>query len=133
MPVDKGYVKSLDTSTLRQWLEIITLDRLVVETDAPYMGTLRTAPQRSSLTLPHPLKLPALHVCNAGWKGCRNTETKGKDRKYPNVPAALVGVVDCIQEASPGWSREDIVRKTTTNALVHILNCGWLQGDVVDA
>jgi hypothetical protein len=44
-----------------------------------------------------------------------------------------VGVVDCIQEASPGWSREDIVRKTTTNALVHILNCGWLKGDVVDA
>ena len=96
-----GYVTTMDKGVLREWLDIITLSRLVIETDSPYMG----------------------------WKGCRRTEAKGKDRKYPNVPASLVGVLDCIQDASPGWSREDIIQTTTTNALLRILNCGWLKDD----
>ena len=45
-------------------LDMITLDKLVLETDAPYMG----------------------------FKGCRSTEAAEKKRTYPNVPASLLKV-----------------------------------------
>ena len=87
-----GFVVTMDKDKLREWLQLITLDRLVIETDAPYMG----------------------------WKGCRKTETKGKDRKYPNVPAALTLILDCIEQVS-GWDRKDIINRTTQNGIIHIL------------
>jgi TatD DNase family protein len=63
-----GYVMTLDDEKLLLWLNIITLDKLVIETDAPYMG----------------------------FKGCRSSETKEKKRTYPNVPVALVKVLNRI-------------------------------------
>ena len=87
-----GFVLTMDQHLLREWLQLITLDRLVIETDAPYMG----------------------------FKGCRTTEKKGKERKYPNVPAALTLVLDCIEQAS-GWDRQDIINRTTQNSIINIL------------
>lgn len=63
-----GSIMKVDDQQLLLWLNMITLDRLVIETDAPYMG----------------------------FKGCRQTETKEKKRTYPNVPAALVKVLERV-------------------------------------
>jgi TatD DNase family protein len=63
-----GYVMTLDDEKLLLWLNMITLDKLVIETDAPYMG----------------------------FKGCRSSESKEKKRTYPNVPVALVKVLNRI-------------------------------------
>ena len=87
-----GFVVTMDKNKLNEWLQLITLDRLVIETDAPYMG----------------------------WKGCRKTEAKGKDRKYPNVPSSLFQVLDCIVQVS-GWERQEIINKTTQNGIINIL------------
>lgn len=59
---------TLDDQKLLQWLNMITLDKLVIETDAPYMG----------------------------FKGCRSSELKEKKRTYPNVPVALVKILTRI-------------------------------------
>jgi TatD DNase family protein len=88
-----GYVVNMEKEMLTRWLNMITLDKLVIETDAPYMG----------------------------FKGARKSEPKGKDRKYPNVPASLPLVLDVICEAS-GWSRQDVINRTTRNALINILD-----------
>ena len=87
-----GYVFGIDKERLAEWLSLITLDRLVIETDAPYMG----------------------------FKGCRKAETSMRDRKYPNVPSSLVLLLNLICEVS-GWSHTEVARKTTENALVKIL------------
>jgi TatD DNase family protein len=87
-----GFVVTMDKAVLAQWLDMITLDKLVIETDAPYMG----------------------------FKGARKSEPKGKDKKYPNVPAALPLVLDAVCEAS-GWPRQQVIERTTRNALVNIL------------
>lgn len=63
-----GYIMTLEDQKLLMWLNMITLDKLVIETDAPYMG----------------------------FKGCRSSELKEKKRTYPNVPTALVKVLNRI-------------------------------------
>jgi len=86
---------------MRRFLERITLDRLMIETDAPYMG----------------------------FSGCRVGETtdsptpvnakatkRNLTQKYPNVPSAIVLLIDYIH-AITGWSKEDIITQTTRNAI----------------
>eukprot|EP01034_Spumella_vulgaris_P025600 gene25600-32072_t len=88
-----GYIiNSLTHDQLSEMLQLITLDRLVIETDAPYMG----------------------------FKGCRMGDSlcdkKKKNQKYPNVPTALILIAQHIATVS-GWSLEEIAEKTTDNAL----------------
>lgn len=56
-----GSIMKLNDTELEELLERIPLNRLVIETDAPYMG----------------------------FNGCRESENEYKSRKYPNVPASL--------------------------------------------
>ena len=72
---------------LNTLLQLIPEDRLVIETDAPYMG----------------------------FKGCRNSESKKKNQRYPNVPAALGTVCAFIAEASQK-PYEHVATTTTANA-----------------
>lgn len=81
-------INSLSTEVLSEYLQLITLEKLVVETDAPYMG----------------------------FKGCRSLEDKKKGQKYPNVPSALLQVAQHIATVG-GWSVEEVATKTTDNAL----------------
>ena len=67
-----GYIMTLDNEKLLTWLNMITLERLVLETDAPYMG----------------------------FKGCRSKEEKEKKRTYPNVPSSLPKILDRVCEVS---------------------------------
>lgn len=84
-----GYViNSLTSEELKRFLDLITLDRLVIETDAPYMG----------------------------FKGCRKHEEKKKGQKYPNVPSALIQVAEHIATVG-GWTVAEVAEATTRNAL----------------
>ena len=75
-------------ASLGQWLpRHVPLDRLLVETDAPYMG----------------------------FKGCRKTEPKKKGSKYPNVPAALPQVAAAVA-GYYGVPLSEIAARTTANA-----------------
>lgn len=77
-----------EISKLKEWLDIIPEDKLVIETDAPYMG----------------------------FKGCRSIESKRKNQKYPNIPAALTQICQIIADAK-GVSYDEIATSTTNNAL----------------
>lgn len=82
-----GYIFKLDRSMLAEWLHLITLDRLVIETDAPYLG----------------------------FKGCRTAETTKQKQRYPNVPSALPQIAALIAEVG-GWDIADVARITSLNA-----------------
>ena len=82
-----GHVFSLPVQTVQQILHIIPLSKLVIETDAPYMG----------------------------FKGCREGEDKAKSRKYPNVPAALPKIATYIAEILK-MSYDELCAVTTRNA-----------------
>jgi len=73
---------------LRNWVRIIPPDRLLLETDAPYLG----------------------------WKGCRSTEEKKKTQMYPNVPAALKQLAQYVSHET-NLPLEKLVPQTTSNAL----------------
>ena len=83
-----GFIFSLSDEDLRARLQSIGLGRLLIETDAPYMG----------------------------FSGCRATAAKKKGQKYPNVPAALVLVRDRIAAVS-GWDADLVARATSDNAM----------------
>lgn len=83
-----GHIFSLSREELIEWLNLITLEKLVIETDAPYMG----------------------------FKGCRQTENSKKQSKYPNVPAALPQIARLIATAG-GWSDMDVASRTMANSL----------------
>lgn len=83
-----GSIMNKTTEELRELLELIPQDRLVVETDAPYMG----------------------------FTGCRALEKNRKTRKYPNVPSALPKIVSRVAEALE-MSYDEVASLTTRNAL----------------
>ena len=73
---------------LRTFLpKYVPLDRLVVETDAPYMG----------------------------FKGCRKNEQDKRKDSRPNVPSALPFVVRAVAECY-GVPATEVAAKTTSNA-----------------
>lgn len=77
-----------DSPDLADWLRLIPPDRLLIETDAPYMG----------------------------FKGCRTSEAAKKTQNYPNVPAALPLVLQALVDAG-GGSYDELALRTTANAL----------------
>jgi TatD DNase family protein len=81
-----GYIFSIPDNTLLEWLHIIGIDRLVIETDAPYMG----------------------------FKGCRARQPTAAKKNYPNVPSALPLILDRICSVS-SWNRNEVAMKTTRN------------------
>ena len=83
-----GHIFSLPKEELVEWLQLITLDKLVIETDAPYMG----------------------------FKGCRQSEKSKKQSKFPNVPAALPLIAKAIAAAG-GWSEGEVAQRTMANSL----------------
>ena len=78
--VDRGFyigltghvIHRLEKPELVDWMKVVPIDKLLLETDAPYMG----------------------------FKGCRATEVKKKGSRYPNVPAALPQIVKYVAEAA---------------------------------
>lgn len=76
----------LDSNTLQTWMQIIPPDKVLVETDAPYMG----------------------------FPGCRGTEKKKKNSRYPNIPAALPQVLRAVATAA-GISEVEMARCTVRN------------------
>jgi TatD DNase family protein len=84
-----GHIYRLKDRELKTWLDMITLNRLVLETDAPWMG----------------------------FKKCKSLCNLHSTSKAPaNVPSALVLIVDRVHKVS-GWSKGDIAAATTRNAL----------------
>lgn len=83
-----GHIFKLEQEILAEWLSKITLNRLVIETDAPYMG----------------------------FKGCRGTELQKKGQKYPNVPASLGSIAAHISSVS-GWTLSDVAHATFANSI----------------
>lgn len=96
--------KGLDSprdAEMRRWLQRITLERLLIETDAPYMGFPGC---RVGETADSPTPVNA--------KAAKRNLTQ----KYPNVPSSLVLLVRYIA-ALTEWTEADIVHHTTTNAI----------------
>lgn len=83
-----GYIFAMDKILLKDWLNLITIDRLVIETDAPYMG----------------------------WKGCRINQESKKGSKYPNIPSSLPLIANYISEISH-IPINNVIKQTTINAL----------------
>ena len=84
-----GHVlKKKDSVDVKTWLDIIPTDRLLLETDAPYMG----------------------------FPGCRLTEVKKRSQNYPNVPASLPQVAQYVS-AVGGIPLEQLIESTTRNGL----------------
>ncbi|KDO24187.1 hypothetical protein SPRG_10615 [Saprolegnia parasitica CBS 223.65] len=84
-----GFICKSHGATLQSLLRdgVVPLDRLVVETDAPYMG------------FPHCRKLAAAHP----------------KKQYPNVATALPSVVEALAECL-GLPAKDVAAATTYNA-----------------
>lgn len=87
-----GYViNKLNEDQLKEFLSHIPLNKLLIETDAPYMG----------------------------FEGClANFETdkkKKKKQKYPNVPSALPFVLNAVSSAL-GLEESEVATITTRNA-----------------
>jgi TatD DNase family protein len=84
-----GSIMNISDEELFSFLSIIPLQRLLIETDAPYLG----------------------------WKGCRVSESSKKSAKYPNVPAALPIVLRRIVTVLSGKvSYEELAKITTENS-----------------
>jgi TatD DNase family protein len=107
-----GYILKNDEGSqeVRKCLEsgVLPLNRLMVETDSPYMG------------FPGCRKLYVEH--NTEYMSTLNSKKKKKLEQsfYPNVPSSLpqvlTAVSDCLKEYDPSITREAVARTTTMNA-----------------
>ncbi|RLN87977.1 hypothetical protein BBJ28_00025006 [Nothophytophthora sp. Chile5] len=83
-----GFIcKKQHGAALREMVRHVPLDRLVLETDAPYMG----------------------------FPKCRRDEPSDKKKQYPNVPSALPQVAQAVA-AALGRSPQEIGKITKANA-----------------
>ncbi|KAL4172494.1 hypothetical protein KRP22_007658 [Phytophthora ramorum] len=82
-----GFICKKQGAALKEMVKLIPLDRLVLETDAPYMG----------------------------FPKCRRAEPKDPKKQYPNVPSALPQVAQIVATAL-NRSPQEIAKLTTANA-----------------
>jgi TatD DNase family protein len=88
--------------------DVIPLDKLMIETDAPYMGFSGCR----QMYMEH----------NDEFVGTLNSKKRKKLQQsiYPNVPSSLPFVLDkvveCYKASNPNLSSDEIARKTTANA-----------------
>ncbi|TMW65417.1 hypothetical protein Poli38472_008059 [Pythium oligandrum] len=83
-----GYICKKDRgAALRDMLRHVPLNKLVIETDAPYMG----------------------------FPKCRSVESADKKKQYPNVPSALPQVCEVVAQVL-GKTPQDIAQITRANA-----------------
>jgi TatD DNase family protein len=83
-----GYIMNLPIDHLEEILRIIPQNRLVIETDSPYMGFI----------------------------GCRENEVKKKKAKYPNSPSALPIILRRITATTGYATSEEIATQTALNS-----------------
>jgi TatD DNase family protein len=83
-----GFLFKLLEEDAVERLRLVTLDRLVVETDAPFMG----------------------------WDGCRENEPLKKNKRYPSTPSSLIELVKYISKIT-GWNVEDVAASSLKNSL----------------
>lgn len=118
--IDRGYSVSISGYILKDTNDncnevaaclsdgIIPLDKLMIETDAPYMGFANCR----ELYLDH----------NQEFVSSLNAKKRKRLQQsiYPNVPSSLPmvlkRVVECLQVYYPDISTDDIARQTTSNA-----------------
>nr|AIF71170.1 TatD related DNase [Hyaloperonospora arabidopsidis] len=82
-----GFICKPQGAALKKMLKHVPLDRLVLETDAPYMG----------------------------FPKCRRAELTGRNKQYPNVPSAIPLVAQTVASAL-GLSPQEVARITRANA-----------------
>ncbi|KAF4324494.1 hypothetical protein BBO99_00000180 [Phytophthora kernoviae] len=82
-----GFICKKHGAELREMVRHVPLDRLVLETDAPYMG----------------------------FPKCRRAELNDVKKQYPNVPSAMPQVAQAVATAL-GQSPQEIARLTRANA-----------------
>lgn len=84
-----GSIMTLSDADLSSLLQTIPPDRLVIETDSPYMG----------------------------WKGCRVSQVSKKTAKYPNIPASLPLILQRIVQRYNGkYTYEELAHLTVENS-----------------
>ena len=87
---------------------IVPLDKLMMETDAPYMGFTNCR----QLYIEH----------NKEFVDSLNSKKRKRLQQsiYPNVPSSLVAVFDhvvkCLQENDSSITRDQVAKQTTDNA-----------------
>ena len=82
-----GFICKPQGAALREMLKHVPLNRLVLETDAPYMG----------------------------FPKCRRAEVSGRKKQYPNVPGAMLLVAQAVASAL-GRSPQEVAKRTRANA-----------------
>ncbi|KAL3660682.1 hypothetical protein V7S43_014436 [Phytophthora oleae] len=82
-----GFILKKQGAALNEMVKNVPLDRLVLETDAPYMG----------------------------FPKCRRAESSDPKKQYPNVPSAMPLVAQAVATAL-GRSTQDVAKITRANA-----------------
>jgi TatD DNase family protein len=82
-----GFILKKQGAALKEMVKHVPLDRLVLETDAPYMGFAK----------------------------CRRAEPSDPNKQYPNVPSAMPLVAHAVA-AALGRSPQEIAKITRANA-----------------
>ncbi|CAH0488322.1 unnamed protein product [Peronospora farinosa] len=82
-----GFICKKQGAALKEMIKHVPLDRLVLETDAPYMG----------------------------FPKCRSAESSETKKQYPNVPSAMPLVAQAVASAL-GYSLQEIAMITRANA-----------------
>lgn len=117
-----GWVHKIPQAELVEMLTMITQDKLLLETDAPYMGF---ADCRSLLLddIAVPPPVPDADGGASNKKDKKRSSNTKRRTQYPNVPSSLVLIVNYISHVmtsagASDWTVHNIAHNTTHNAEV---------------